>query len=154
METGYGDRADHLAHSAPIHSFFRQFSSPLVHSPLSSLSLISLPPPLLPPLCSVRSGPSLYIFAWYQPGRRRQRSSDNRVCLMASLNHWNPARRQTLDRVFLKFFHLFIPEKMVIFRSLEFLNFYLRKIIYGRIAFPDRSPCWLNSLAINLNPRF
>lgn len=56
---------------------------PLVHSPLSSLSLMSPSSPL----CSVRSGPSFYIFARYQPSRRRQRSSDNRVCLMASLNH-------------------------------------------------------------------
>lgn len=76
---------------------------PLVHSPLSSLSLMS-PPPLLPPLCSVRSGPSFYIFARYQPSRRRQRSSDNRVCLMASLNHWIPREDKLSTRVFVKFF--------------------------------------------------
>lgn len=56
-------------------------------TPRCRRSLLCPPPPLLPPLCSVRSGPSFYIFARYQPSRRRQRSSDNRVCLMASLNH-------------------------------------------------------------------
>lgn len=87
METGYGDRGsspDHLAHSAPIHSFFRESPSlPLVVLPVVvALSYIPFPPfsPFTAFVLCSQWSLVLYIFARYQAGRRRQRSSDNR-CL-------------------------------------------------------------------------